>query len=342
MVLRARLPGFTLLEVLVVVAIIALLAAILIPALSEARDHARSAKCLANMRDMGTGVNTFAAAHKSRFQLASFNVTSKNDLQKIGDLSRTLFAYESGTGANPNLLGWPVVLSREAGARGLHRNLDWGIKGSINANKSNPAIRKPYDALVCPADKIQVNTYGNPSASGLDVTTDYIFGYLSYGINLDVSGVRAGGRGLWKDGKTSYDAGAGDQLVGRLDAVIRPSEVMLFVDAGLGEQNYTLAGAPGAPTVLTTAGPANNRFQVPGGPLLEFVDRAYQLKIQHKRHRRATVNITYADGHGGFVKRVTGNPLYNAAQDWWIPDWRYLPKVRVSPYEVGQYPTIPP
>src|SRR5262249_644776 len=61
--------GFTILELLVVVAIIALLVAILIPSLSEARDQAKSAKCLANMQDMGTGMNSFAAGHRGRFQV---------------------------------------------------------------------------------------------------------------------------------------------------------------------------------------------------------------------------------------------------------------------------------
>lgn len=54
---RGRAPvvsGFTLIELLVVVAIIALLVAILMPAISMAREEAKAAKCLANMREIGT------------------------------------------------------------------------------------------------------------------------------------------------------------------------------------------------------------------------------------------------------------------------------------------------
>jgi type II secretory pathway pseudopilin PulG len=55
-----------LIELLVVVAIIALLIAILLPSLANARDVAKTASCAANMRQVGMAVNLFAAENDNR------------------------------------------------------------------------------------------------------------------------------------------------------------------------------------------------------------------------------------------------------------------------------------
>lgn len=59
---RMRRKGFSLVEVLVVVSIIAALAAILIPSLSQARGQARRAVCLSQLRQIGAGVMTYTNA----------------------------------------------------------------------------------------------------------------------------------------------------------------------------------------------------------------------------------------------------------------------------------------
>src|SRR5687768_15293067 len=61
---RQRLVGFTLVELLVVIGIIAVLISILLPALSRARESAYTTQCLSNLRQVGLYLNLYANEHK--------------------------------------------------------------------------------------------------------------------------------------------------------------------------------------------------------------------------------------------------------------------------------------
>ena len=68
---RRRLAGFTLIEILVVVAIIVLLIAILVPSLRQAKEQSRRVVCLSNMRQQGYGFSAYATSNRNLFPCAS-------------------------------------------------------------------------------------------------------------------------------------------------------------------------------------------------------------------------------------------------------------------------------
>src|ERR1043166_589475 len=71
---QGRRRGFTLIELLVVIAIISILAALLLPALTKAKEKARATACLNNMRQTSLSMKMYEHDNRDQFVMLADNV----------------------------------------------------------------------------------------------------------------------------------------------------------------------------------------------------------------------------------------------------------------------------
>ncbi|MGB9797125.1 MAG: DUF1559 domain-containing protein [bacterium] len=75
--------GFTLIELLVVIAIVAILAAIIFPVFSRAKENARKATCVSNLRQLGLALHMYAEDWDERFPIDKWIGNSDERLWRL-------------------------------------------------------------------------------------------------------------------------------------------------------------------------------------------------------------------------------------------------------------------
>lgn len=142
--------GFTMVELIVVMAIMLILVALLSPALKHARDSARGIQCMSNLKQIGLGITTYASSYDGRLPPN----------------------YDSLT-AYPWYIQWPTKLKPFMGL-----NYVAYAGGYPPASISNSRI------FQCPSERSQ-----NAFLSGIGIwdcgEVSYVYSYFISGARLD-------------------------------------------------------------------------------------------------------------------------------------------------------------
>lgn len=317
--------AFTLVELLVVIGIIALLIAILLPALNGARQQAYSVQCLSNLQQLGTATILFADDHHGYMPTCSD--TSYAAYQDPGKIK---FAYRDQAGYDVLFDSYSSLVPYLGGPSGANQSF-------LNLPNGQSKV------FTCPSDVWQD---GTPSA-GYAIISNVISppgsnGYfpISYGVNADIATI-TDQYGIGRVAPNGTDQvsvsggpmvnGAAQPLNAQLFKVFQPSEVLLYGDCCTRPSNnagvilyhndtlyyttdyITAAGVPTGKSLCSLESTLKYTY-LAGKIPINSTGLQSQIPGNKARHPNNRINIVFCDGHAESV----------AASDFG--------RVRISPY----------
>jgi len=195
--------GFTLIELLVVIAIIGVLIALLLPAVQAAREAARRAQCVNNLKQIGLALHNYESANRS---FPPGAITYQENPLNCG-------AGRKGHSFFTLMLNY---MEQQAIYNAVNFNFNSGgpdAYGGPHAGATNrTALITQINSFICPSDSLQrpydlsisFNGYGQSSYAGVCGTVDIFRWFCGCPVNF-VGGTCAGAAEIQPDGMFGYN-----------------------------------------------------------------------------------------------------------------------------------------
>lgn len=262
--------AFTLIELLVVIGIIAVLIAIILPALSQARAAANSTTCLANLRQIGQAIQMYAVGNKGVLPYGYWDGSGDNNRRTEWTLLLLNMLASKQHGATYNDEG-----GRFGGAKELFRDKDTVEGTAITHYSAHPRLM--------------------PALNDVDVAIAIQTGQTVYLKPYKISKIkRAAEVVLIMDGaqiQKLNGAASDPYLWGAFATAYKLDNTAYYQGPTAGGRSYLLFDYPGATDVGVDPGP-NIDTPLPTGGL---TGPDGNIRWRHMKNKAA--NFLFCDGH---------------------------------------------
>jgi prepilin-type N-terminal cleavage/methylation domain-containing protein/prepilin-type processing-associated H-X9-DG protein len=296
--------AFTLVELLVVMGIIAVLTAVLLPAMNRAREQANQITCLSNLRQLSMAIIMYCQDNEGWFpRAAPYAVASAVVLGRPtsaatqGESTQDYIwwqqvSHDTRTAPNRDIFNSPIL--KYLGFKSDSPPADT----KVNFNEQRQCI------LRCPSDPL----LDHPDETGIEPDGSYFY---SYSLNNLMQSLDPG---ISDDGyylPINIKTGKPFVVAGKLVRVRNPSLKILFVE----ESDITIDDGSFDPTegtnLLSVRHDHSARFP-PDSPLGYIqVNGVWTV-----RNGQCRGNVSFCDGHADFVPRAYVNdPNYKLTDD---------------------------